>query len=308
MDYLKPDKIWSYLGVKSEEEFKDRYLLKGKFHSLVPEKIIKDYEVVERITFYSYFHYPLLDEAFSKSTRLFEASVTLKLENLGIKKNGFEPLHSKLKRLEKYTSQGLYDLWKQAKEIRNDFAHREAGVSIGIVLINAFKHNLNMINSLFLNLETIEEKENQFNVLLNQSEHFENGFFILEYQNKKILVRGAKPYTSGIFKLTGQSLWVFIPITGEKDIEKSSDLPKSFILRLENVIIDETCLLATCPTTTEQIKLIDTSKPENIEKFIQHDKRIELLEAKTSTVSLEYMAMLHHNILKEVSSFLYDDW
>ncbi len=88
INYLEPDEIWKIFRVKSESDFRDRDLLKGKFHPLVPEKIINDYKIVERLTYYSYFDYSLLDEAFSKSTLIFEASITLKLEMSGLKKRG----------------------------------------------------------------------------------------------------------------------------------------------------------------------------------------------------------------------------
>lgn len=86
MNYLQPDIIWRSFGVTSDTDFIDKFVLKGIFHSLVPVIIVEDYKLVERLLFYNYFNYPLLDEAFSKSTRIFEASVTLKLEIVGLKK------------------------------------------------------------------------------------------------------------------------------------------------------------------------------------------------------------------------------
>jgi hypothetical protein len=40
INYLEPDEIWEIFGVKSEVDFREKYLLRGKFHSLVPEKIM----------------------------------------------------------------------------------------------------------------------------------------------------------------------------------------------------------------------------------------------------------------------------
>jgi hypothetical protein len=239
INYFEPDEIWKTFGINSEIDFREKYLLEGKFHSLVPDKIINEYKIVERILFYSYFNYPLIDEAFSKSTRIFEASITLKLEILGLKKSGFETLAFKLKRLEKFCSNDLFQQWKQAKNFRNDFAHREAGVLLGVAIMNAFKHNLNMINSIFLESSTILEKENSHKKLLQQSEHLVKGLFILEFNKRKILIYAARPFTTGIINNFGKSLWIFIPILGSNVIQHSTDFPAPIILKLENVEINK---------------------------------------------------------------------
>lgn len=309
MNYLEPDITWKSFGVTSDTDFIDKFVLKGKFHSLVPVIIVEDYKLVERLLFYSYFNYPLLDEAFSKSTRIFEASVTLKLEIVGLKKKeGFESLHSKLNRLEKYCSKDLHQQWLSAKEWRNSFAHREAGVLMGITLISALKHNLNMINSLFLEVITIHEKEKEHGTLLKQCEHLLNGLFILDDGNKKILICAARPYTTGIMKNSGKSLWVFIPISGNKEINASSDLPKALILTLEDVYIGANGLSAIESSTKKSISITVTDKFENIEKLVSHNARLNTLEAILPGISLEYMANLKHSISKEIASFLYEDW
>jgi hypothetical protein len=308
MTFLQPDDTWNYFSIASETDFTSKYFLEGKFHSQVPEEIVEDYAVVERLLYYSYYYYPLLDEAFAKSTRIFEASVTLKLEKLGMKKEGFESLNSKLKRLENHSSKDLFAQWQSAREMRNIFAHQKAGTLMGMTLIKAFKHNLNMINSVFLSPEMIQEKENHLKTLLNQTEHFTKGLFILEYKNQKILIQGLRPYTTGILKNKNKSLWVFIPITGDKEIRTLNDFPSPIILKLEDVKISHTGLEAIESETKERVSLYITNSSDNIEKLKQHIIRLEALESKDSGQSLEYMALLKHTIGKAISDFLYEDW
>jgi len=109
----------------------------------------------------------------------------LKLEISGLKRDGFESLNSKLTRLKALCSNDLFEQWRAAKELRNHFAHREAGRLMGIFLMNGFKQNLNLINSIFLESSTILIKENNLKDLLQQSEHLVNGLFILEFRNTK---------------------------------------------------------------------------------------------------------------------------
>lgn len=308
MNYLQPDDIWNYLGIASETDFINKYVLKGRFHGLVPEEIVEDYKVVERLLYFSYYYYPLLDEAFAKSTRIFEASVSLKLEKLGMMKKGFESLNSKLKRLEKHSSKDLSAQWQSAREMRNMFAHQKAGALMGIVLINAFKHNLNMINSVFLSPEMIKEKDSELKNLLSQTEHFTKGLFVLDYRNRKILIQGLRPYTTGILKNKGTSLWVFIPITGDKKIRTLHDFPSSLILKLENIKISNTGLEAIESDTKERVTLNITNSADNIEKLAQHNDRVADLEAKDPAPSLAYMAQLKHTLSKAIAGFLYEDW
>ncbi|MFD2938553.1 hypothetical protein [Flavobacterium notoginsengisoli] len=265
-------------------------------------------KVVERLMYYSYFNYPLIDEAFSKSTRIFEACVTLKLEISGLKRDGFESLHSKLTRLKELCSNDLFEQWRGAKELRNHFAHHEAGVLMGIFLMNGFKHNLNLINSIFLESTAILDKEKKLKDLLQQSEHLVKGLFILEYKTQKILIYGAKLFATGIINNLGKSLWVFIPITGDKIIKHVNDFPASLILKLENVQINEKGLNAIDAITKEVIQLTVTENAENVEKFNLHNKRIAEIEKISPNISLEYMSMLKHETAKEISDFLYEDW
>lgn len=304
MTYFEPDKIWNNLGINSQEDYIDKYMVKGRFHSLVPEKIVYEYKIVERLLFYSYFCYPLIDEAFSKSTRIFEASVTLRLQKEGLIKKGFESLSSKLKRLKEHCSIDLFEQWEKARLLRNEFAHMEAGRTKGFFLLGSFIHNLNMINTIFLEEKAILERESLISDLKHKSKHLRKGLFILDYQDKRILIFSAHPYSIGTMNCTGQSLWVFRPVSGEKNINKANDLPNSFILRLEKVEITNDGLSAIESVSKNAISLISTDKPENVNKLIDHNNRILL----SPSISEKYIANLKNLLFKEIGNLLYDDW
>lgn len=224
-------------------------------------------------------------------------------------KTGFEPLHSKLQLLQDvYGSKVLFEQWKQAKEMRNSFAHREAGGRLGILLLKGFKHNLNMINSVFLEPETIKRKENEHEDLVKKTEHLIEGLFVLEYNESRILVLGTRPFTTGIIKNNGQSLWAFIPITGNNAIKTTSDLPSTIILKLKNVEIHEKGLNAEEVITNQKVLLTSTEKVENMEKLMKHNSQMNEAENLFPNISVNYMATVHSSLLKEVGNFLYEDW
>lgn len=302
-EYLQPDTIWEVFGIKSQEEFIYKFITKGKFHKNVPEIIRKDYKLVERIQFYSYYNYQLIDEAFGKSTRIFEASIDLKIADLGIEKKGFESLNSKIKRLEKYSSNELHKQWLHSKELRNIFAHHKAGRLMGITLFKAFKHINNMINSVFLQKEEIIEKENSLKEIATESEHLKKGLFVMEYNSNRYLIWSMIPYTSSNNDGVEKSFWVFHPVYGEKQIKEISDFPNPIKLNLKNLKINKDGLSASVIETNETINITATKTKENIDKYELHNEQMFNLNLDLKE---KYWFVLESELNKGVTEFIYN--
>lgn len=301
--FLEPDDIWWNFGAKTQEEFVEKFITKGKFHKNVPEKIKNDYQIVERLQFYSYYNYPLVDQAFAKSTRIFEASIDLKIVELKMEKQGFEPLNSKIKRLENFTSNELHKKWVQAKEMRNLFAHHKAGRLMGVTLLKAFKHNVNMINSIFLDKEEILEKENSLKNLIQKSSHLKSGLFILNYNSTNYLVWSMIPYSTSIKEDDEKSFWVFHPVYKKKPITEVSDFPDAFKLNLKNLNISNEGLTANVVETNERIMLQKTEKEENIKQYDDH--LIQMIETDLKLKEM-YFLVLQNDINRKVTEFIYN--
>lgn len=301
-EYLKPVDIWDVFGISSQEEFIEKFITKGIFHKNVPEKITSDYHTVERLQFYSYYHYPLIDEAFGKSTRIFEASIDLKISELNIEKKGFESLSSKIKRLEKFTSSELHKKWLHAKEMRNMFAHHKAGRLMGVTLLNAFKHNINMINSVFLTKNEISDRHNSLESLKEKSMDLKKGLFIMEYNGKRYLVWSMIPYSTADNNETQKSFWVFHPVYGKTTIKEISDFPNPFMLNLENVRIDSKSLSADVVETNEKISAIITTNPKDEEAY---DLHLEQMIKTDLGVKQMYWTVLESDLNKAVTEFVY---
>lgn len=300
-EFLKPDDTWEVFGIKNQEDFVEKIVTKGKFHSKVPDKIKKDYLIVERLQFYSYYNYPLIDQAFGKSTRIFEASVDLKIKELGLEKEGFEPLWSKIKKLEKYSSNELHKQWSHAKEIRNLFAHHKAGRILGITLIKAFKHFINMINSVFLEKEDILKRENRVNEIKSKSDHLKKGLYILDYKDQSYLIWSCIPY--GAIENMQKSFWVFHPVYAKSKIKELSDFPLPFMFDLENLNITKDGLSATIIDSKEKINLSST----NIIKFenLYKDHLQQMVEIDI-TLKKMHWTVLENEINKGVVKFIYN--
>jgi hypothetical protein len=303
-EFLKPEYFWDIIGIKSQEDFTNKVISKGKFHKNVPEKIQDDYKIVERLLFYSYYSYPIIDEAFGKSTRIFEASINLKIEDLKIEKKGFESLTSKIKRLEVYSSKELYEAWVKSKNLRNTFAHRKAGELSGLILVvNAFKHNINMINSVFLTKEEVLEKEKFVESIKDKSNHLIEGLFIMEYKGKSFLTWSMIPYNCIVIDGIEKSFWVFHPVYKKSIIKEISDFPEPFLLNLKDLKLDINGLTAKIIETNEIIKVSKTENSQNKESYIEHRDQMENLNLD---LKQRYWSYLDVELTKGNSDFIYN--
>ena len=299
---LLADSVWENFGIKSQADFNQNYITIGKFHKNVPEVIQNDFKIVESLQFFSYYKYAIIDEAFGKATRIFEASIDIKINSLGIEKKGFEPLSSKIRRLEEYSSSELHKQWVHSKEIRNLFAHHKAGRLMGVTLIRGFKHIVNMINSVFLEKHEIIEKENLLKLIVKESIHLKKGLFIMEYNRNKYLVWSMQPYTALLKDGLEQSFWVFHPVFGVNKIESVSDFPEPFKLNLKNLEITNDGLSATIIETEETINITKTDKIENIAKYEFHLKQMRDLNLD---LEHDYTLILQSDINKAITNFIY---
>lgn len=302
-EFSQPDLRWENFGIKTQQDFINRFVTIGKFHKNVPESIMNDYKVVERLQFYSYYSYSLIDEAFGKSTRIFEASVDLRISELDMKKKGFESLASKINKLEKHTSVELHKRWIEVKEIRNLFAHHEAGRQFGITLINVFKHNINMINSVFLRKEEIEEIEESLENLKRRSHHLKKGLFVMKYKGQRILIWSIVPYSCSINSNNEKSFWVFHPVYKIKMIDDVIDFPDPLMLSLKNVKIMKNGMNAMIIESNEIITINETVNEVDKKSYKNH--LIQMIEIQLNLKQI-YWGFLERKIKEAIADFLYN--
>jgi hypothetical protein len=304
--YHIPDRIWKIWKADSYDYFIDNFMVTGKFHDKVPEKIINDYKIVERLLCYSYYHYPLLDEAFSKATRVFESAIKLRLKELGIPEPmKFESLEKKIKKIEPFTSPTVLMEWNKAREIRNAFAHPEAGSLMGIIVLRGFYQMVNIINTIFLDKTIIEENELLLNNLKTEALHLKEGLFKFEFQEKNFLVWSIIPYSYFRTKNVDKSFWVFHPVfTYFPQTTDKLDFSLPICLRLSNLEISDIGIKATILGSGDKIVAIKTDNPINIDQLKKHKN---IIVSSEMTVKDLYWHHMESEVTFEVVKFLYDE-
>jgi hypothetical protein len=198
MKWFEADTRWELCNIKSLEDFIDNYVVAGKFHDQVPVDIVTAFETVSYLMAHSYYHWPMMDEAMTKALLVMEMAVKLKakqgnidLETLPNKKR--KTFQKKLANLidEVCEVNGLDFLkpdFERFRTIRNSRMHPERHNYMGA--LGKPKGNvilfINIINFLFMDKKDIEELIEGREELKVELEPFENGSFVLEYNNTLI--------------------------------------------------------------------------------------------------------------------------
>ncbi|HOZ15659.1 MAG TPA: hypothetical protein PK784_12770 [Tenuifilaceae bacterium] len=275
INYLEPDSRWSLWHCKTHEEFIEKFLVKGKFHENVPESVVKAYEVVERIIAYSFFYYPLFDEAIAKTTRIFETAVKIRCEQLGIKfsTKGHIPLQQYINKLKPHYP-SLSEEWNRIKVLRNNLAHLDAHKFMGpINRFYAFQHLINNLNRLFITEDFAQIQNKHTQEIAEKSESFYNGVFVLECDNKRFLINGAKPYKMIVNGDKSYSYWIFSPVL--REFSKSFNeynINNPICKYLLNVEILDGCIKGIDLKNQQVVTLSITNNPQDIQnanKFIK---------------------------------------
>ncbi|WP_282069927.1 DUF4145 domain-containing protein [Olleya namhaensis] len=301
MNYYKADVIWKKKWeINNEEEFVKQLLIKGKFHNNVPENIIKEYKTVEYLICHSYYHYPIIDEAFSKCTRIFELSINQRIKELDIKCKESESLNSKIKKLQNYTTESLKDEWDAIRKIRNDFAHPKDSTVKGITLINAFYNIVNVLNTIFIDKSIIKKAEISFESIQEQCLEFHNKLFVLEKDNKKYLIRKLElcstNLNSNIF------LFAIYPVFKNIKIDKQNAIPMPSFLELYDISFDDSYFYAKTIENDRVIKIYKTNHVEDINSLNNFKNQLSKVTKESQSI---YLFLLDNKIIQEISKFHY---
>jgi hypothetical protein len=305
-EFHTPDSMWEVWNINSHKDFIDKYMVKGKFHSNVPDEIQKEFEVVERLLCYSYYSYPLIDEAFSKATRTFEAAVKKRLEvlDISIKKNA-SSLNQMLEKLEQHTSPQLITEWHKARRVRNIFAHPNPGQLFGITVFRSFIQMVNILNTLFLDKKQVEKNEALLAKLKQETSSYNNGLYKLEIDDKAFLVWSIIPHYAFKTKNGLKSFWVFHPVlTYFPQTSDKLDFSLPICLRLEKVKYSKNKIVAINLKDNKTIKVSLTDKIENKNALAKHKT---LLGSCDIEVRKMYWHFLDTELANEIVKFIYHE-
>lgn len=281
LPYHTPDSRWNYQGATTYESYLQKFVFKSKFHSKVPEDIIKDYETAEQLMAHAWYHYPMYDEGFKKLLGMVEMAVKKRCEQLNI---DLSKKDKKGNDRRKTLNQLMIDLHKadphknlnfdlqKARKVRNFYAHPENHTFVGAIAQLSLIQIINLINFIFLEQEPFIQQNKYAKEMEAALEPFEKGCFKLEINNTPYLTWSTNCIEHWKVNDEWISLVVFHPVTynlSESLKNKKYDYP--FYVALKDLNISDGNLEATVLLTNHQLKLSSSSKTENtvrVNKFL----------------------------------------
>jgi hypothetical protein len=285
MKWFEPDTRWELFRMKSREDFIDNYVVTGKFHDQVPEDIVTAFETVSHLMVYSYYHWPMMDEAMTKALLVMEMALKLKakqgnidLETVPNKKG--KTFQKKLAILiDEVCKVNHLDFLKpdfdRFRTIRNSRMHPERHNYMGA--LGKPKGNvmlfINIINVLFMEKKVIEELIKRREELKIELEPFKNGSFVLEYNNTLIDMVHYHKYVKydnkELLLLSANSLAtnVYEMLTNHRFYDSKIIALKDF--KITGSTIEGTDL------NDEVVKISVMNDGENLLKFIGHTDELD---------------------------------
>lgn len=165
-DYFKPDKRWEMYGLKSQEEYAEKVVIKGYFHDQIPEDVVQAFRTAEYLMAHAYYHWEMFDEALKKCLLIFEIAIKKKSEILDlplyeIKKNGKKRPLTLFPLIEQLCSTSWFNLqidaFHQIRKVRNLLSHPDRNSFTGPNGTDQYiKHLVNAINRLFSSKKEME--------------------------------------------------------------------------------------------------------------------------------------------------------
>lgn len=307
--YYEPSDIWCFYGIKTRNEYVEKYVIKGNFHNEVPEDIKKSYETVEYLMAHAYYHWPMYDEALKKILGIYEMGIKLKCQVLGItievkdkngktKKKDLAILIDQLIKKKGYPKE-LKNKLQGTRELRNMLAHPDSHSFMGALNISAIIRTVNIINELFLEENWYALKQNKFTRLKKESLTLKEILFVLNYKNERILVCDLVPIATFKVKDKWVHCWSFSRLINDISNLDYNNIPAPIIMFLTDVEIENNCLSAVDFKTSNSFSVEQTINPLNIEKFDNHKKGISLLTEKDKHVYTFSQLSSGDNLIEE---------
>ncbi|SDM66052.1 hypothetical protein [Kriegella aquimaris] len=200
MNWYKPDDRWKIWNIKSKDDFVEKFVVEGKFHSKVPSDIVEAFKTATYLMAHAFFYYPIYDEAMSKILLVMEMAVKLKAKELEIdlksppNKKG-DVYDKKLYKVIEEICERKYLTFLQpefdrARVMRNSRMHPNEHTIMGAMGFTNGNAMLfvNIINKLFLSEEDLNYNMIKYDELSAKISKFKQGLFRLDFEFGPILI------------------------------------------------------------------------------------------------------------------------
>ncbi|MDQ8051916.1 MAG: hypothetical protein REI78_02770 [Pedobacter sp.] len=196
-EWLRADPTWRALGFASRKAFLGRFLVRARFCPGVPKDVRDAYHTVERMMAYSYYHYPLYDEACRRVLGIFEMAVTIRAVQLLESKGHEVPPNRKFTlnaKIELISAEPIYAYFRSQlhliRDFRNSLSHPTDHSFMGGMNLRPIIAIVNVINFIFLDMAQVGINQRRSRELSALFGPFTDGPVVIEAWGKRIVTDG----------------------------------------------------------------------------------------------------------------------
>lgn len=229
--YLQPHSIF---GNKTFDEYcakiPEFYFKKG-----VPEDVIKNFEIIEKLLALSYYEYKFIDEAYAKAIHSFEMAMSIRYKDFysDTKKHGFNTLITKLSQLNLFETS--IEILKHVRNIRNSYSHPDRHSFGGMALWDRAEPISRLINEMYEDVELrLKRKEmtEQFKHQIKKNNL--DKFLVMEIQGKKTILYSMRLLFINNKRVPHTCLLACTPLFNLQQDDDSIIIPCLFKSKLSN--------------------------------------------------------------------------
>jgi hypothetical protein len=305
LEWYEPDKRSAFVGnFNTKEAFAEKQVVRGHFHALVPEDIVKSYKTVEYLMAHAWYHWPMFDEALRKLLGMVEMavkqrSVALEIDmdfeysdKYGKKKKGKKNFYRLIEDLSGKEPQKALKNWlHDVRWLRNHFSHPDGKTLMGGLVIGKIKNIINLINLIFLDEEVCKAAKEKSAHFEEAHADFKDGLFILEQGKARFLVTEMKVLEAFQAKSDWVCICFFCPVFMDAFNHLSNHTyPPHPILALMQLDVKEGVFEANDFETGAPVKLYPTTHPDNQTALRIFQEELEQLNSEDHSLFHVHLA------------------
>jgi hypothetical protein len=316
MNYHEPDTRWHiFQSISDFQSFSEKFVASGKFHSKVPDDVVKSYQVAEYIMAHSYYHYPMYDEALNKALRTLEMAIKFRCKELGISietenpkkprfplaKYNLNELISKLNVAEP----GKYDMHEMdsLRNLRNVFMHPDQHGFGGAAMTGLLFKMVVVLNKVFLPADYLKDASKLRDERNAHLKQFRNSPTIMTFQDVRYLIYEVSILDSLQVEDQENHLLYVMPLHNDASdlLTKHVYLPP-WAFHINKIQIIDQKVIAKTIGSDEKVSFELTEHPSDIKKFQDFSLSLEGCSPTDQSIFTNFY---DHKKQEEMNRFLY---